>query len=269
MSCFVSVAILRPRSPARDVVGSPLGFLRGGCSADRVARALWRCSRLDRRGLRMTAPTAARAGARARRQIVRHALSIGFPLDHRRVCAHAARDRVPADRRRGVRLVTPHWITGVVLIAAVLFHVVRGLFWQSLRTVWIGGADVRDALAIVRSTLRMSTAPAKPGKYSFAQKLIHAAFAIVLTVSVTGAFMLARMIRRGGGRIPYLSRQDLGCRVRSARSRGLVVDHDGDDARLLRVASREAVVHTCDDPRLDYARGIWRASDPNRWQVDR
>ena len=39
-------------------------------------------------------------------------------------------------------------------------------FWQSVRTVWIGAADVREAIAIVRSTLRLGkgAAPPKPGK---------------------------------------------------------------------------------------------------------
>jgi len=101
--------------------------------------------------------------------------------------------------------VTPHWITGVVLLAAVLFHIVRGLFWQSLRTVWIGAADIREALAIVRNTLRVGGPPPKPGKYSFAQKLIHLAFAVVvLTVSATGALMLARVNTPWWKSNPYL-----------------------------------------------------------------
>jgi cytochrome b subunit of formate dehydrogenase len=102
--------------------------------------------------------------------------------------------------------VGPHWITGVVLLAAVLFHVLRGLLFRSLGRVWIGAADLREAAAIVRGTFTRGTAePPKPGKYSFAQKLIHLAFAVVvLTVCATGAFMLARVNTPWWKSNPYL-----------------------------------------------------------------
>lgn len=88
-----------------------------------------------------------------------------------------------------------HWIAGLVLIVAVLFHMVRGLFWQDWRTVMIYRPDVREAAAIVRGTLRHSAdGVPKPGKYSFAQKLVHFFFTlVVLTAAVTGALMLAHV----------------------------------------------------------------------------
>lgn len=88
-----------------------------------------------------------------------------------------------------------HWIAGLVLMAAVAFHTVRALFWQRLGSIWIGRADFGDALGIVRTTLRLG-APmsSKPGKYSFAQKLIHHAFAaVLLTALVSGALMLKKI----------------------------------------------------------------------------
>jgi formate dehydrogenase subunit gamma len=168
--------------------------------------------------------------------------------------------------------VTPHWIAGVVLIAAVLFHVVRGLFWQSLKTVWIGAADLRDALAIVRSTLRMSgTAQALPGKYSFAQKLIHLAFAVVvLAVSVTGAFMLARVNTPWWKSNPYLL---------ADKTWGVVyVLHDL--AALLLITMVMTHIYFALRPeKLLFTRAMIRGwitreefrahHDPNRWQVDR
>jgi formate dehydrogenase subunit gamma len=167
--------------------------------------------------------------------------------------------------------VTPHWITGIVLIAAVLFHVVRGLFWQSLRTVWIGAADIREALAIARSTLRLGGAPAKPGKYSFAQKLIHLAFAVVvLTVSVTGAFMLARVNTPWWDSNPYLL---------ADKSWGIVyVLHDL--AALLLITMVMTHIYFALRPeKLLFTRAMIRGwitqeeygehHDPKRWQVDR
>jgi cytochrome b subunit of formate dehydrogenase len=100
--------------------------------------------------------------------------------------------------------VTAHWITGLVLIVAVLFHTVRALVWQDLRSMWIGRSDLRDALGILRWTLRTGDPPAKPGKYSLAQKLIHHLFALaVVTTMITGALMLAKIDTPWWRRNPY------------------------------------------------------------------
>ena len=102
--------------------------------------------------------------------------------------------------------VTIHWVTGLVLIAAVLFHVVRSFGGRRLRRIWLGTGDIRDALALARATLRRETAATrKPGKYSFAQKFIHHAFAaVVLTAAASGALMLARIDTPWWQRNPYL-----------------------------------------------------------------
>jgi cytochrome b subunit of formate dehydrogenase len=92
----------------------------------------------------------------------------------------------------GVRFswVTIHWIAGIVLLAAVLFHIVRALFWQRLRCMWIGVRDVKSATSGVKS-----------GKYSLAQKLMHHAMTLMVLVAVgTGIPM---MIKAG---TPFLKR---------------------------------------------------------------
>jgi len=101
--------------------------------------------------------------------------------------------------------VTPHWIAGLVLIAAILFHVVRAPLAQSLRSMWIGANDLRDLVAIARFNLRLTAEPPpKPGKYSLAQKLIHHLFAVVLlTAAVTGGLMMVRMDTPWWQRNPY------------------------------------------------------------------
>lgn len=106
--------------------------------------------------------------------------------------------------------VTLHWLTGLLLIGAVLFHLVRALAWQNWRTVMIYGADVREAAAIVRGTLRRDAGAApKPGKYSFAQKLIHLFFTIVVLGSAaTGALMLAHVETPWWRPNPYLLRDE-------------------------------------------------------------
>jgi len=101
--------------------------------------------------------------------------------------------------------VTIHWSAGWVLIAVVLLHILRASFWQDFRSIWIGAADLRDALAILRKTLHLSDSPARrPGKYSFAQKFIHLAFTIVLLAAmITGSLMMVKIDTPWWDRNPY------------------------------------------------------------------
>jgi cytochrome b subunit of formate dehydrogenase len=101
--------------------------------------------------------------------------------------------------------VTIHWAAGWVLIAALLFHIVRALGWQRLGRVAIGPRDLRDLASTVRWTFRAtSREPPKPGKYSLAQKLIHWLFAIVLLASaVTGGLMMVKIDTPWWDRNPY------------------------------------------------------------------
>jgi cytochrome b subunit of formate dehydrogenase len=98
-----------------------------------------------------------------------------------------------------------HWWTGFVLTALVVAHILRSLTPARLGRIWIGPRDVRDVLAQARMQLRLSGAPAaKPGKYSFAQKFIHLAFAVVvLTAITTGALMMVKTDTPWWDRNPY------------------------------------------------------------------
>jgi len=87
-----------------------------------------------------------------------------------------------------------HWITGVVLGAAVLFHVVRASFFQRLRCMVFGPKDLAD----LRSGRRAA-------KYTPAQKLMHAMLGTaVLVATVTGFIMLAKVDTPLWKRNPYL-----------------------------------------------------------------
>ena len=87
-----------------------------------------------------------------------------------------------------------HWIAGVVLAALVLFHLVRAVFWQSLRAVWISARDVGAR---------------RGGKYSIAQKLMHHAMALMVLGAVgTGVVMLAKVDTPFWKRNPYLLSAD-------------------------------------------------------------
>ena len=71
---------------------------------------------------------------------------------------------------------TIHWVAGLVLTASVVFHIIRAFFWQDLKSMWIYAKDFKEPL----------DESIKPGKYSFAQKGMHAAVT-VLTLLVIGS----------------------------------------------------------------------------------
>ncbi|MGH8221338.1 MAG: cytochrome b/b6 domain-containing protein, partial [Woeseiaceae bacterium] len=96
---------------------------------------------------------------------------------------------------------TVHWIAGILLTAAVLFHIVRSLFWQDLKSMWIGLSDLQE----------LSDGARKPGKYSLGQKGMHAAVAILsLIVIITGLVMFAMIDTPWWDRTNALSEATLG-----------------------------------------------------------
>jgi formate dehydrogenase subunit gamma len=99
--------------------------------------------------------------------------------------------------------VTIHWIAGVVLAVLVLFHIVRGLAWSRLRLMWFGWRDFVDLIRESNALFGPATAP-RVGKYSPAQKLYHyAVVLIVLSLVITGLFMLAKLDTPFWQRNPY------------------------------------------------------------------
>jgi cytochrome b subunit of formate dehydrogenase len=101
--------------------------------------------------------------------------------------------------------VAVHWMTGVVLAAAVLLHLARVLARGTWGSMWLGRADVADMLDVAGASLRRALPSRRPGKYSAAQKLIHHAFAVVvLTTIVTGSLLLLRIDTPWWQRNPYV-----------------------------------------------------------------
>lgn len=79
---------------------------------------------------------------------------------------------------------TIHWIAGLVLTASVVFHIVRSLFWQDLKSMWISARDFKEPF----------DASVKPGKYSFAQKSMHAAVTVLTLLVVGSGLVMFAMI---------------------------------------------------------------------------
>jgi cytochrome b subunit of formate dehydrogenase len=167
--------------------------------------------------------------------------------------------------------VTVHWVTGLVLIAAVLFHIVRVLVRGTFGSMWLGRADVADALDVVSATLKRQLPTRRPGKYSVAQKLIHHAFAVVvLTTLVTGGLMLARVDTPWWQRNPYLL---------ADATWGIVYVLHGLAALLLITMVMMHVYFALRPEKLKFTRAMvlgWitrreyaENHDPQRWTVDR
>lgn len=83
-----------------------------------------------------------------------------------------------------------HWISGLVLVVAILFHLVRVVAVHGLREMTPGLEDIREAAGdIVGGAVGL-----KPAKYDVYQKSYHWASAIaVLAVTVTGVIMLVKI----------------------------------------------------------------------------
>jgi cytochrome b subunit of formate dehydrogenase len=90
--------------------------------------------------------------------------------------------------------VVVHWSVGCLLIVLVVFHIVRSLIWQRLRTMWFSGPEL---------------ARKQVGKYSVAQKLMHIAMTLmILGATITGGTMLAKMDTPLWKRDPYVLAQE-------------------------------------------------------------
>jgi cytochrome b subunit of formate dehydrogenase len=102
--------------------------------------------------------------------------------------------------------VTIHWVTGMLLTLAVLIHIFWSLLGPGrLRNMLFGPVDLKDLLATLAWFFRLSRrAPALPGKYSPAQKLLHHGVAlIVIAAIVTGLMMLTKIDTPLWKRDPY------------------------------------------------------------------
>ena len=98
-----------------------------------------------------------------------------------------------------------HWISGVVLAALVLIHIVRALIWQDWRSMMIFPADVRDMWRDACHILSRNAAPSgHPGKYKALQKVYHLGAAVlVLAIIASGLLMLLKIDTPLWRRDPY------------------------------------------------------------------
>jgi formate dehydrogenase subunit gamma len=79
---------------------------------------------------------------------------------------------------------TIHWVAGLILTGAVLFHTVRALLFQRPGEMWVSTEDFREPFD-----------PAlKPGKYSLAQKGMHHGMTVLVLLVIGTGLVLFAMI---------------------------------------------------------------------------
>ena len=78
---------------------------------------------------------------------------------------------------------TIHWITGLILTVAVIFHIIRSLFFQDPMSMVVDTKDVANL-----------TAGGRPGKYNLAQKLYHLAIAVLILCGIATGLLMLRKI---------------------------------------------------------------------------
>jgi cytochrome b subunit of formate dehydrogenase len=101
--------------------------------------------------------------------------------------------------------VTIHWMAGLVLAVAVLYHVVQASFWEDAWSIWLTRDDLEESRNRARRAWGLpAPAPRKAGKYPADNKLYHAVIVLLGgTAIVTGLLMIVRVRTPLWTRNPY------------------------------------------------------------------
>src|SRR5215831_19265600 len=98
-----------------------------------------------------------------------------------------------------------HWIAGIVLTGAILFHIVHASFFLDFWSIWVGPKDIPELKAEILREMGHEVPGPKPGKYPLGNRLYHLAQVVTsLSVMFTGLFMLKRVRTPLFERNPYL-----------------------------------------------------------------
>lgn len=105
--------------------------------------------------------------------------------------------------------VTAHWIAGLVLTAAIIFHIIHASFWKGLSLMWISSRDLNDGWMAIKQVLGSAAPPGKPGKNPLENKLFHHVVAVAtLATIITGLIMMAKVDTPWWHRNPYILSDD-------------------------------------------------------------
>ena len=89
---------------------------------------------------------------------------------------------------------TIHWVSGLILILCILYHIIHASFFLDFWSIWILPADLREAVQRTRRQLGATVDVGKHAKYPLDHKLYHLAVSVFgLLVSATGLLMMLRI----------------------------------------------------------------------------
>src|SRR5712691_2741858 len=101
--------------------------------------------------------------------------------------------------------VTWHWMAGLVLTGAIIYHILHATFWLDFWSIWVGPKDIPEFKAEMMRELGHDVPGPKSGKYPLGNRLYHLAILVVgLTAAISGIMMMSRVRQPLFTRNPYV-----------------------------------------------------------------
>ena len=98
-----------------------------------------------------------------------------------------------------------HWLAGLVLTGAIVYHIIHATFFLDFWSIWVGPKDIPEFKAELMRELGHEVPGPKSGKYPLGNRLYHLAILVVgMTAAITGIFMMARIRQPFVTRNPYV-----------------------------------------------------------------
>ena len=98
-----------------------------------------------------------------------------------------------------------HWIAGLVLTGAIIYHIIHATFFLDFWSIWVGPRDIPEMKAEFLRELGHDVPGPKSGKYPLGNRLYHLAIlAVGLSAAITGIFMMNRVRTPLFARNPYV-----------------------------------------------------------------
>jgi formate dehydrogenase subunit gamma len=98
-----------------------------------------------------------------------------------------------------------HWIAGLVLTGAIIYHIIHATFFLDFWSIWIGPKDIPEFKSEMMRELGQDAPGPKSGKYPLGNRLYHLAILVVgMTAAITGMVMMARIRQPLFTRDPYI-----------------------------------------------------------------
>ena len=98
-----------------------------------------------------------------------------------------------------------HWMAGLVLTGAIIYHIIHATFFLDFWSIWVGPRDIPEMKAEILRELGQDVPGPKSGKYPLGNRLYHLAILVVgLSAAITGIYMMNRVRTPLFTRNPYV-----------------------------------------------------------------